>query len=224
MNDYVSKWTLRFAGMLLCVIATTSLTGCGSETDATAIVQGTVTLDGELAKSGGIVFHSKGSDPTAYGTIGGDGSFAMRVGRGNADNIDRSKIYAGEYTATVTLSGPPVANEEYPGAPPTPGPQLSSSRYANKATSGLDYTIKAGMNVITIAVESPSEEELAAMVEAAAAEEVVAEVSEDEAEPEASPKPTSEAATQAVETTDENDGAVDEASDAVAETQEEPSS
>lgn len=140
-----------------------ALQGCSSEGVGTATVQGTVTLDGELATSGNIVFHSKADHPTAYGVIGNAGAFTMRIGQGNLNNVNRSKIYAGDYIATVTLSGPPIENTEFAGAPPLPGPRLSAARYANKATSRLEYTVKSGMNVVNIEVESPSEKELAAI-------------------------------------------------------------
>jgi hypothetical protein len=46
------------------------------------------------------------------------------------------------------------------GAPPKPGPRLSAARYSKRDTSGLAFTIKPGLNVISIEVESVSEEEL----------------------------------------------------------------
>ena len=155
----------RFACNWMLATALAMVTGCGSSGGPSAIVQGTVTLDGELAESGSIVFHSDGDHPAAYGTINNDGSYSLRIGRGNTSNIDSSKIHPGQYTATVTLNGPPVANTEYAGAPPIPGPRLSAEKYAKKATSGLSYAVTAGRNVVNIAIESHSEAELQEILE-----------------------------------------------------------
>lgn len=178
----------------LCLLTLVAFVGCGGDS-GDAIVQGTVTIDGQLANSGSVLFHSSGDAPAAYGTIRDDGSFALRVGRGNTNNVNASKIQAGEYVATLQIHGPSVPDEEFPGAPPKVGPLLIAEKYTKKSTSGLTHTFKAGRNVVNLELESPSEEELAARAEAAAAK--AAELAEKKAAAEAEPE--SEEATEAKE-------------------------
>lgn len=145
----------------LFLVCLGGLAGCESGKKRDATVQGTVTLDGELTKSGTVVFHPSDSVPVAYGTVRRDGTFALRIGQGNQRDLDHSEIYPGSYVATVTIRGsstPDVESGE--GAPPKPGARLSATKYSNKETSGLAYTIKPGMNVINIEVEAATEEEV----------------------------------------------------------------
>jgi len=152
----------RLSLLCLCAAPLVGVAGCDSQANRSAIVQGAVTVDGELAKSGSIVFHPVSEDaPTAYGSIRSDGTYSLRVGQGNQQDPDKSKIIPGEYVATVMIRGPSIPNEELgPGAPPKGGPRLSAGKYSNKETSGLSYSIKPGLNVINIPVEAVSEEEL----------------------------------------------------------------
>ena len=168
----------RITVLSLCLIG---LSGCGDGSGPDATVQGTVTLDGVLAKSGNVVFHPANEVPAAYGTIGKDGTFVLRVGRGNIRDVDHSKIYPGEYVATVTIHGPSTPDTEFEGVPPLSGPRLVAAKYCKKATSGLAFSIKSGRNVVNIEVESPSEEELQAISEAAEIETEEAEAVEAEA-------------------------------------------
>jgi|GEM_PF-1502652 len=145
----------------ICLICLAGLSGCESGKKRNATVQGTVTIDGVLAKSGNVAFHPSGDVPAAYGTIHRDGTFALRIGRGNPRDPDHSKISSGSYVATVTIRGPSTPDEKLgEGTPPKPGVRLSAAMYSNKKTSGLAYTVKSGMNVINIEVESATEEEL----------------------------------------------------------------
>lgn len=146
----------------LCLGLAVSLLGCDSGQKRDATVQGTVTMDGDLAKSGTVTFHSTDSAPIAYGTIRKDGTFALRIGQGNVKDRDRSEIVPGSYIATVTIRGPTTPDVEMgPGGPPRPGRRLSAAKYSSKATSGLAYTVKSGRNVINIDLEAPSPEEMA---------------------------------------------------------------
>lgn len=176
--------------------------GCSEGGSGDAIVQGTVTIDGQLAESGSVLFHSTGDAPAAYGAIRKNGSFALRVGRGNTNNVNASKIQSGEYVATVQIHGPSIPDEEFPGAPPKTGPLLIAEKYTTKATSGLTHTFKSGRNVVNLELESPSEEELATRAAAAAVKEPEA---EDEAasEAEASEEPESEAPSEPEQQTEE---------------------
>lgn len=152
----------RLTLICLCLVLLVGLAGCDSQAKHSAIVQGAVTVDGELAKSGSIVLHpSFEGAPTAYGSIRSDGTYSLRVGQGNQQDPDKSKIIPGEYVATVMIRGPSTPDEELgPGAPPKAGPRLSAAKYSNKEMSGLSYMIKPGLNVINISVEAASEEEL----------------------------------------------------------------
>ncbi len=144
-----------------CLICPASLVGCESGKSNKATVQGTVTLEGELAKSGAIAFHSSVDAPPAYGTIRDDGTFALRIGQGNPNDLDHSKIPPGDYIATVMIRGLSIRDEQLgPGAPPKPGPRISAAKYNNRETSGLAYSIKPGLNVINIELERASAEEL----------------------------------------------------------------
>ena len=62
------------------------LSGCGGP-DST--VQGTVTIDGELAHRGIVTFHPVDGGPTAYGSIGENGEYSLRVGRGDLNDATR---------------------------------------------------------------------------------------------------------------------------------------
>ncbi len=192
-----------FQIMLACLllVGLPSLTGCGDSGAGDAIVQGTVTVDGQLAESGSVVFHSQGDSPAAYGTIREDGTYVLRVGRGNVDNVNASKIMSGDYVATVQIRGPSIPDAEFEGAPPRPGPLLIAEKFTSKATSGLAHTIKAGRNVVNLELESPSEEELQARAEAAAAKEAE-EAARKAAEENTDSTPAEEATETEAETTD----------------------
>ena len=152
----------RYCSLLSCGIAAfVAVLGCGDGKDQNAVVQGTVTIDGELAQQGAVTFHSQGGGPVAYGTIHPDGSFAMRIGQGRVSNLDQSEIYPGDYTATVVVNAPSTPDPaEGEGAPPIPGMKITAAKYGNKATSELQYSIRPGLNVIHIPVERATAEEL----------------------------------------------------------------
>ncbi|HYO23326.1 MAG TPA: hypothetical protein VEQ85_00090 [Lacipirellulaceae bacterium] len=138
------------AGLLLTV-------GCtgGSSNEYDATVQGTVTIDGELAPRGAVTFTPVGKGPAAVGSIGPDGSYALRVGQGTAGNPDRSVMPSGKYVATVDVTGPPAPREEGESGPLRAGPRLIADKYARRETSGLEFTVTPGMNVIPLKLEGP---------------------------------------------------------------------
>lgn len=155
-----------------CVLA--ALVGCGdSNNDGNdATVQGTVTIDGELAPGGTIAFYPVGGGPVAVGAIAQDGSFSLRIGRGNASNLDRSDIPSGDYVATVVATGPSerVAGKD-DGGPLPFGPSLVADKYADRETSDLKITVNEGPNVLDLKLDgawaNPPEE---AAIEEPAAE------------------------------------------------------
>jgi hypothetical protein len=143
-----------------CLIALVSFTGCGGPVSN---VQGTVTIDGELAPRGTVVFHPVAGGPTAYGTINKDGSYALRVGQGDLSDPDAGEIEAGEYIVTVVVNMPSQRDETVEESePPHPGARMTASKYASKDTSDLRATVKAGSNVVPLELEAATAEETAA--------------------------------------------------------------
>lgn len=139
---------------LLAVVACFGCSGQSNDYDAT--VQGAVTIDGELVKSGTVTFFPVSKGPTAVGVVGSDGSYALRIGQGNASNLDRSKVPSGKYVATVTVSGPTAESQARKDGGPQPlGPQLMADKYLTREASGLEYEVEAGLNVINIALDGP---------------------------------------------------------------------
>ncbi len=151
---------LLIANVCVCSILLSSLLGCSSGNENAAQVQGTVTIDGQLARTGTVTFHSKDGHPLSYGAIGKDGTFALRIGQGNKSNPNYNDIPPGDYVATVTVRGPSIEDPNAdPGAPPMAGPLLIARKYTSKDSSDLSYKIKTGLNPITIALERPSPED-----------------------------------------------------------------
>ena len=141
---------LCLAGLPLLLIG-----GCNAENKNAANVQGTVTVDGELATSGTVVFHSVDKHPACYGSIRKDGSFALQVGQGNRQNPDYNDIPVGEYVATVTIRGASYEDpNQSPGSPPKAGPLLIARKYTSKGTSPLKFKVTAQPkpNVVSIEV------------------------------------------------------------------------
>ena len=134
--------------------------GCNGSKKQNAIVQGTVTIDGELAKQGIVKFHPEGDGPIAYGTIHKDGSFAMQIGQGKRLDLDSSEIYSGKYVATVVISSPDGESPKGSVGHKEPSPRLSATKYSDKETSNLRYEIIPGRNVISISVERAAPEQL----------------------------------------------------------------
>jgi len=152
----MSECRQRTAGRL-AALGLVLLVGCGQPASPyDANVQGTVTIDGELAPGGSVTFSPKGEGPVATGVIGRDGSFVLKVGQGAIADPNRSLIPAGEYVAAVVVTGAPVANPDDAGAPPKVGPRLMADKYASKSTSGLEFTVRTGANVLELKLDGPS--------------------------------------------------------------------
>jgi hypothetical protein len=147
MNLIIRNLTLC---LLFAVVAASG--GCqGEKSSADAVVQGTVTIDGALAPRGQVTFYPTDGGPIATGPIHQDGSFSLRIGQGNMVNPDESKIYSGEYVATVVVNAPADKSTNVgEGGPPLAGRRLSSIDYARRETSDLHFTVKSGRNVFPI--------------------------------------------------------------------------
>lgn len=140
--------------------------GCGgpvNEYDST--VTGTVTIDGDLAPSGTVTFQPVGkSGKIAIGRIHPDGSYSLRTGQGDLQQVDGGTVVSGDYIVTVSVTAPPADDSHLKtGGPPIPGPSLVAAKYATKETSDLKFAVKPGPQVIVLELTraeaaTPSEE------------------------------------------------------------------
>jgi hypothetical protein len=131
--------------------------GCGgASAKYDANVQGTVTIDGELAPGGTVTFTPVEKGPTAVGTIASDGSYALRIGQGDVGSPDSSEIPSGKYVVTAMITGSsPPADSAPAGAPPPAGPKMIADKYGSRATSDLKFEVKKGPNIIVLALDGP---------------------------------------------------------------------
>jgi hypothetical protein len=146
---------LRRLTWLSVVLTPLALGGCGKGSNArNALVQGNVTIDGELARRGSVTFYPSGDGPVATGQILADGSYSLRIGQGNMGDPDASKIFSGEYVATVLVNDPADKSQTISeGGPPVAGPRLTAIKYSRKETSGLVFAVKPGRNVFSLVLE-----------------------------------------------------------------------
>lgn len=195
---------IRLSAMLI-LVGLASSTGCNRG----AAVQGTVTIDGQLAHGGTVVFHPVAKGPTAYSSIDANGSYALRVGQGNRNNPNASGIPLGDYVVTVVINMPSTKDTTAgDAAPPVPGARMTAAKYADTSTTDLKATVKAGTNIVPLDLKGASGEEAATVSvpsagtpsSAAPAGAQPAPKSEPSAEKAASPKkepsPKSESATE----------------------------
>jgi hypothetical protein len=131
--------------------------GCGGATAKyDANVQGTVTIDGELAPGGTVTFTPVEKGPTAVGTIASDGSYALRIGQGDVGSPDSSEIPSGKYLVTAMITGSSPPTDSAPaGAPPPAGPKIIADKYGSRVTSDLKFEVKKGPNIIVLALDGP---------------------------------------------------------------------
>jgi hypothetical protein len=132
-----------------------------------AEVTGTVTIDGELARTGTVTFHpADKSGKIAVGRIYPDGSFSLRTGQGDLSESDGGTVAPGEYIVTVVVEGPSPAPTT-PGGPPGAGPLLIAQRYIDRDTTDLRSNIVAGENVLAFDLEraAPAEPAESAEIE-----------------------------------------------------------
>lgn len=148
------------AAALPTVLVLFAVTGCGGPAyEYDSIVTGTVTIDGELAKSGTVTFHPVDKGKPAIGRIHSDGSYSLRTGQGDLRQVDGGTVVPGEYLVTVSITGPPVEDETFAeGGPPRPGPSLIASKYAQKSTTDQRFTVKPGPQVIVLNLEGAEPE------------------------------------------------------------------
>lgn len=137
------------------ILAFLIATGCGGPAyEYDAIVTGTVTIDGDLAKSGTVTFHPAKDGKPAIGRIYPDGSYSLRTGQGDLQQVDGGTVIPGEYLITVSVTAPPAEGAVIAeGGPPVPGPSLVAAKYAQKETTDLRHTVKPGKQVIVLNLE-----------------------------------------------------------------------
>lgn len=119
--------------------------GCGG---GGGTVSGTVTLDGNPLKTGVVTFHPVAGGAAAIGAVTKDGSYEVAIGTETA-------IPQGEYLVTVDGSEP-TTSEPGPGPPTPPAPprRIIPDKYANKDTTDLRATVKAGSNKIPLELKT----------------------------------------------------------------------
>lgn len=115
--------------------------------DFDSTVQGAVTIDGELVNRGTVVFHPQGPGAVAYGDIGRDGTYSLRVGQGDLGDADGGQLSSGDYLVTVMVTSMPA---DVPSDLPLPGPRVTAVKYREKSTTDLKVSVKPGLNVIPL--------------------------------------------------------------------------
>ena len=122
------------------------VSGCGG---GGGTVSGTVTLDGNPLRLGVVTFHPVAGGPAAIGPVTKDGTFELTIG-------NDVTIPPGDYLVTVD-AGEPTPYEMPVGAAPKPPPppkRITPDKYANKDTTDLKVTVKAGSNKIPLDLKS----------------------------------------------------------------------
>ena len=114
-------------------------------------VTGTVTLDGNPLQGGLVTFHPAAGGPEAIGPVRKDGTYELQIGN------DKS-IPAGEYLVTVDAAELSIDQEGAPDkGPPQPPPKpkrITPDKYANRNTTDLKVTVKAGANKVPLELKS----------------------------------------------------------------------
>jgi hypothetical protein len=154
-------------GVAIASLLAAICVGCESaDSPYNATVQGTVTIDGEMATRGSVTFHPVDNGPTAYATIQKDGSYALRTGQGPIGEVDGGQVHSGDYIVTVVVTETPAAKDQIEDSgPPIPGPRITAARYARKKSSDLRFKVDPGANVISLELERALEDEADEMTE-----------------------------------------------------------
>ena len=132
-------WRLVTIGLVFVL----TVAGCGGHEKDTAVVRGTVTLDGKPLPGGSVMF-TPPSGRGAVGPIASDGTFSLSTyapGDGAA---------VGPHKAAILAPAPPSETA----TPPAWAAKLPQ-RYQNAESSGLEYTVEANKeNVFDIQLNS----------------------------------------------------------------------
>jgi hypothetical protein len=155
----------RSLGFLIFVLAAAGVGYVGwraMQVNYDSTVQGAVTIDGELANRGTVIFHPVGKGAPAYGDIRKDGTYSLRVGQGDLSNADGGQLASGDYVVTVMVTSAPPGDT---GDLPMPGPRVTAAKYREKSTSDLKVSVKPGPNVVPLDLEGAAAEPPSAAVE-----------------------------------------------------------
>jgi hypothetical protein len=128
--------------MLFALAAGIGCSGSGMESE----VAGTVTLDGKPVGPGAVVFAPvDGVTNPADGAIQLDGSYFLKTSRDVG-------LHPGKYKASVTVFNQP---EVKPGERSmTPATLVTPEKYSDPSTSGLEFTVEPGDQIIDIKLSS----------------------------------------------------------------------
>lgn len=129
----------KIRSLAICLLVTL-VSGCGGLYDSS--VTGKVTLDGNSIARGTVSYHPVQQGPTAYGLVGEDGTYLVRVGR-------EEGLPAGEYLVSIVANAESTPNKN-PSLPPMPGKPITPRWYRTTKTSGLTFTVEAGSNEIDL--------------------------------------------------------------------------
>lgn len=136
------KSSCRLAGVYLIAIAI--LGGCNRSSQESQ-VSGRVTLDGTAIGPGIVVFSPVESGKPATGSVETDGAYSLKTSR-------EQGLSAGRYRVTVSIREVPTNVKR--GDRPPPGKLLIPEKYEKSATSGLEYEVEPGANLIDIPLTS----------------------------------------------------------------------
>lgn len=131
------------AAATLCLLAT----GCSSDGGT---VTGPVTLDGNPLTLGVVTFHPVAGGPAAIGAVRKDGTYEVAVG-------GQMQLPPGEYVVTVDAAEPTTSEAievKGPPRPPLSPKRITPDKYADKDTTDLRVTVKAGSNKIPLELKS----------------------------------------------------------------------
>ena len=130
---------------LLAVASGLLATGCGGSSGS---VTGTVTVDGVPLKTGMVTFHPIAGGPAAIGGINADGIFELAIGSSHS-------VPPGDYVVTVdAMESVSSTQAPDPKKPPAPPKRITPEKYANKDSSDLKVTVKAGSQKVPLALKS----------------------------------------------------------------------
>jgi hypothetical protein len=136
--------------ILACLCAVVGAGGCGRSGPKVAFVEGLVLLDGEPVAGAMVGFSPVSAGLPAFGKTDAAGVFHLTTARGGAEGRG---AMVGEYAVTITkwrnrmegITEPnPALEAELSKLPPD---YIVPKAYGDKATSGLNATVKPGRNV-----------------------------------------------------------------------------
>jgi len=148
-------WSTVIA-LLAVLILVVGTIGCGQGRPKTVPVSGTVTLDGQPVDGASVTFYPASGGRPAMGTTDAQGNFTLTTfekGDGaipGTYNVTVTKVAAGEASPDEQSD----TGEALMGAEDTEGKSLLPVKYSSVKTSGLTVEVKAGMEPVTLALQS----------------------------------------------------------------------